>query len=69
VNYLPNEADVISVADPDPEAEPDPEGSENFGRIQIRFGTEINVSDPDSNPDPKLDPKKPMKRSIIFKLK
>jgi hypothetical protein len=38
-----------SVADPDPE--PDPEGSETFGRI--RSGTDINVSDPDSNPDPK----------------
>jgi hypothetical protein len=28
----------------------DPEGTETFGRI--RSGTEINVSDPDSNPDP-----------------
>jgi hypothetical protein len=43
---------------------PDPEGSETFGRIRIRSGTEINVSDPDSdsnpdsNPEPKLDPKK-----------
>jgi hypothetical protein len=27
----------------------DPEGSETFGRI--RSGTEINVSDPDSNPE------------------
>ncbi len=27
-------------------ADPDPEGSETFGRIRIRFGTEINVSDP-----------------------
>jgi hypothetical protein len=41
-------------------------GSETFGRIRIRSGTEINVSDPDLNPDtnqdlnpkPKLDPKK-----------
>jgi hypothetical protein len=41
-------------------ADPDPEGSETFGRIRIRSGTEINVSDPDSNPDwnpdSKLDP-------------
>ncbi len=51
-----------SVADP----EPDSEGSETFGRI--RSGTEINVSDPDSNPDPKLDPKKTVKRSLIFWL-
>jgi hypothetical protein len=29
-------------------------GSETFGRIRIRSGTEINVLDPDSNPDPKL---------------
>ncbi len=31
-----------------------------FGRMQIRSGTEINVSDPDLDPDsnPKLDPKK-----------
>jgi len=34
----------ISVADPEPE--PDPEESETFGRI--RSGTEINVSDQDS---------------------
>jgi hypothetical protein len=44
----------ISVADPDPK------GSKTVGRI--RSGTEINVSDPDldldSNPEPKLDPKK-----------
>jgi hypothetical protein len=44
--------------------DPDPEGSETFGRI--RSGTEINVSDPDSNPysnpDPKLD-------EINFRLK
>jgi threonine dehydrogenase-like Zn-dependent dehydrogenase len=32
-------------------ADPEPEGSDAFGRIQIRSGTEINVS------DPKLDPK------------
>jgi hypothetical protein len=38
-----------SVADPDPE--PDPEGSETFGRIRIRSGTEINISDPVSDPD------------------
>jgi hypothetical protein len=44
-----------SVADP----EPDPEGSETFGRIRIRFGTEINVS----------DQKKSVKRIIIFRLK
>jgi hypothetical protein len=46
----------ISVADP----EPDPEGSETFGRIRIRFGTEINVS------DPKLDPKKTCKKEHYF---
>jgi hypothetical protein len=40
-----------SVADPDPE--PDPEGSETFGRIQIRSETEKNLLDPDSIPDPK----------------
>jgi hypothetical protein len=44
-----------SVADPDPEPEPDTEGSETFGRIRIRSGTDINVLDPDSNPDPKPD--------------
>jgi hypothetical protein len=44
----------ISVADPDPE------GSETFGRIRIRFGTEINVS------DPKLDPKKICKNEHYF---
>jgi hypothetical protein len=49
--------------------EPDPAGSETFGQIRIRSGTEINVSDPDSNPDPKMDPKKSVKRSIIFRLK
>jgi hypothetical protein len=38
-----------SVADPDPE--PDPEGSETFGRIRIRSGTEINILDPVSDPD------------------
>jgi hypothetical protein len=51
---------IFSVADPDPE------GSETFGRIQIRSGTEINVSDPDSNPDPKLDPKKICKKEHYF---
>ncbi len=58
--FLQREGGGRSVADPDPE----PEGSETFGRIWIRFGTEINVSDPDldpdSNPDPKLDPTKNM---------
>jgi hypothetical protein len=43
-------------------ADPDPEGSETFGRIRIRSGTEINVSDPDSNPVPKLHPKKICKK-------
>ncbi len=59
-----------SVADPDPEPERDPEGSETFGRIRIRFGTEINIldpdSDPDSNPDPKLDLKKVCKKEHDF---
>ncbi len=36
-------------------ADPEPDGSETFGRIRIRSGTEINVLDPDSNPDPKPD--------------
>jgi hypothetical protein len=27
-------------------ADPDPSGSETFGRIRIRSGTEINISDP-----------------------
>jgi hypothetical protein len=44
----------------------DPEGSEIFGRIRIRSGTEINVSDADSNPDPKLDPKKICKKEPYF---
>ncbi len=48
-----------SIVDP----ELDPEGSETFGRI--RSGTEINVSDPDSNPDPKLDPKN-LKKAPYF---
>ncbi len=39
-------------------ADPEPEGSETFGRI--RFGTEINVS------DPKLDPKKICKEEHYF---
>jgi hypothetical protein len=42
--------------------DPDPEGSETFGRIRIRSGTEINVSDPDS----KLDPKKICKKEPYF---
>ncbi len=44
-------------------------GSETFSRI--RSGTEIKVSDPDSNPvsnpDPKLDPKKFFKKEPYFK--
>ncbi len=32
-------------------ADPDPEGSETFGRIRIRSGNEINISDPVSDPD------------------
>jgi hypothetical protein len=48
--------------------DPEPEESKTFCRIRIRFGTEINVSDPDSNPEPKLDPKKIFK-SLIFRLK
>jgi hypothetical protein len=31
----------------DPETDPAPEGSKTFGWIQIRSGTEINISDPD----------------------
>jgi hypothetical protein len=44
---------LYSVVEPDPE----PEGSETFGRIRIRSGTDINVLDPDSNPDSNPDPK------------
>jgi hypothetical protein len=44
-----NQVSGSSAADPD--TEPDPEGSETFDRIQIRSGTEINVTDPDSNPE------------------
>ncbi len=63
-----------SVADPD--LEPDPDGSETFGLIWIRSGTEINVSDPDSdpysnpesNPDPELDPKKICKKEHYFQV-
>jgi hypothetical protein len=29
----------------------DPEGSDTFGGIRIRSGTETHVSDPDSKPD------------------
>ncbi len=39
--------DATSVLDPEPE----PDGSETFGRIQIRSGTERSVSVSDSNPD------------------
>ncbi len=37
-------------AAPDPQsslADPEPEGSETFGRIRTRSGTDINVLDPD----------------------
>jgi hypothetical protein len=47
-----------NVADPDPE--PGPEGSETFGRIRIRSGTDLNIS------DPKLDPKKIYKKEPYF---
>jgi hypothetical protein len=47
-------------------ADPDPEGSDTFGRIRIRSGTEINVLDPDSNPDTKLDTKKIYKKEPYF---
>jgi hypothetical protein len=49
-----------NVADP----EQDPERPETFGRIRIRFGTEINVSDKDSNPDSNLDPKLDPKKNL-----
>ena len=61
---------TTTVADPDPKPDPEPDGTETFGRIRIRSGTEINVSDqdsdPDSNPDPKLDPKKICKKGALF---
>ncbi len=44
----------------------DPDGSKTFGRIRIRSGTEINVSDPDFNRNPKLDPKKICKKKPYF---
>jgi hypothetical protein len=44
----------------------DLDGSKTFGRIRIRSGTEINVSDPDSNRNPKLDPKKICKKKPCF---
>ncbi len=60
-----------SVADPDPE--PEPYRSETFGRIRIRSGSEINISDPDSNPDsnpdPKPDPKQSNKKESYFQAK
>jgi hypothetical protein len=43
-----------------------PDGSKTFGRIRIRSGTEKNVSDPDSNRNPKLDPKKICKKKPYF---
>ncbi len=53
---------MSSVAD----LEPEPEGSEFFGRIRIRSGTETNVSDQDSNSDPKQDPKKICLKELCF---
>ncbi len=44
----------------------DPDGSKTFGRIRIRSGTEINVSDPNSNQNSKLDPKKICKKKPYF---
>jgi hypothetical protein len=49
--YSCTDSTKSSVADPEPD--PDPQGSETFGQIRIRSGTEINISDPDSNPDSK----------------
>ncbi len=40
---------ICSVADPEPD--PDPWGPETFGRIRIRSGTKINISDQVSDPD------------------
>ena len=54
----------LGISDSVANLEPDPEGSETFGRI--RSGTEINVSNPDSDPDPKLDPKKICKKEPYF---
>jgi hypothetical protein len=42
--YSCTDSTKSSVAAP----EPDPQGSETFGRIRIRSGTKINISDPDS---------------------
>ncbi len=47
---------------------------ETFGRLRIRSGSEINISDPDSKPDsnpvpkpdPKLDPKQICKKESYF---
>jgi len=59
---------VGSVVDPEPD--PDPEGSETFGRIRIRSGSEIIILDPDSNtdlnPDSNPDPKQICKKEPYF---
>jgi hypothetical protein len=47
------------VADPDPEIWLDPDPIQN----------RKNVSDPNSNLDPKLEPKKSVKRSLIVRPK
>jgi hypothetical protein len=51
-----------NVADP----ELDPEGFETYGRIWIRSGTEINISDPDSNPIQNHIRNKPIKRALYL---
>ncbi len=56
-------ASSVAAPDLEPDPEPDPDGSETFGLIRIRSGTEINVSDPDSDPDSNPDP-----NGIIFLL-
>jgi hypothetical protein len=50
--------DFLSTGNETSVADPDPEGSETFGRIRIRFGTERNVSYPDPTLDPKVFCKK-----------
>jgi hypothetical protein len=62
IPFVRSAPDPLNIrADPDPDtftvtvSVADPEGSETFGRIWIRSGTEINV------------PKKSVNRSLIFR--
>jgi hypothetical protein len=63
--------DRISSSVADPEPDPGPEGSEAFGQIRIRSGTEINVSDLDSKPGPETlisNPVSDPKRLFRFRI-